>query len=123
MFFLSIYAIILKAKSGTRNISLATAPIEGTSPSDPYATPTLIITMLYHSTTAFYAYARYSRSDQSAFVLGAIGSGALAAMGLWVIMFGQSSHISERTGADKRTSGWPFRNTEADKKRVPKKVR
>jgi hypothetical protein len=44
-------------------------------------------------------------------------------MGLWCILFGGSSHISKRTGADKRTSGWPFGNSEADKKRVPKKQR
>jgi len=99
----------------------ALAPLSSTSPSDPYATPTLIITVLYHSLTAFYCYARYSRMNQSGFILGAVGSGALAAMGLWCILFGGSSHISRRTGADKRTSGWPFRNTEADKKRVPKK--
>jgi hypothetical protein len=42
-------------------------------------------------------------------------------MGLWCILFGGSSHISKRTGADKRTSGWPFGNIEADKKRVRKK--
>jgi hypothetical protein len=56
-------------------------------------------------------------------MLGAIGSGGLAAMGLWVILFGSGSHISKRTGADKRTSGWPFKSSEADKKRVPKKTR
>jgi hypothetical protein len=42
-------------------------------------------------------------------------------MGLWVILFWNSSRISKRTGADKRTSGWPFGNSEADKKRVKKK--
>lgn len=99
----------------------ALVPLTSTSPADPYATPTLIITVLYHSLTAFYCYARYGRMHQSGFILGAMGSGALAAMGLWCILFGGSSHISKRTGADKRTSGWPFGNIEADRKRVPKK--
>jgi len=44
-------------------------------------------------------------------------SGSLAAMGLWCVMFGSDpGHISKRTGADKRTSGWPFGNTIAAKR-------
>ena len=35
-------------------------------------------------------------------------------------MFGGESHISRRTGADKRTGNWPFGNKEAAKSRVPK---
>jgi hypothetical protein len=100
----------------------ALAPLTSTSPSDPYAIPTLIITVLYHSLAAFYCYARYTRTYQSGYILGAVGSGALASMGLWVILFGNSSKISKRTGADKRTSGWPFGNTEADKKMMKKKM-
>jgi hypothetical protein len=37
-----------------------------------------------------------------------VGSGVLAAMGTWAILFGGGSHISRRTGKDKRTSGFPF---------------
>lgn len=124
-FFLWPYVFIMLVSWGqfSWTITPALAPLTSTSSSDPYATPILILTTIYHSATAFYGYARYSRTHQSAFVLGAIGSGILTAMGLWCILFGSSSHISRRTGADKRTSGWPFGNKEADRKRVPKKVR
>lgn len=118
-----LFLLIGYFRSTSSDYSPTTAPLDEASPTAPYATATLIITTLYHSAAAFYAYARYTVSDQAAFLLGAMGSGALAAMGLWVILFGQSSHISRRTGADKRTSGWPFSNAEADKKRVPKKLR
>jgi len=46
------------------------------------------------------------------------GSSALAAFGLWCLMFaGDKGQRSKRTGADKRTSGFPFRNAEADKRK------
>jgi len=46
-----------------------------------------------------------------------------AAIGAWVMLFGASNgHISRKTGADKRTSGFPFKNVEADKKRARKKL-
>jgi hypothetical protein len=38
-------------------------------------------------------------------------------------LFGTSDgRISRKTGADKRTSGFPFKNAEADKKRAGKKA-
>jgi hypothetical protein len=93
-----------------------------TSSSNPYSVPTLLLTTIYHSTTAFYTYDRYNRSDQTAFALAAIFSTGLASMGIWVSMFGSSAgRISKRTGADKRTSGWPFKNLEASKKNAGKK--
>lgn len=46
------------------------------------------------------------------------GSSALAAFGLWCVMFaGDEGRRSKRTGVDKRTSGFPFRNAEADKRK------
>lgn len=41
-------------------------------------------------------------------------------MGLWCLLFGgsNSGHISRRTGADKRTSGFPFANAAAEKKKA-----
>ncbi len=78
--------------------------------------------MIYHSLVAFYQYTRFVKSQQPTFIFAAICSGTLAAMGLWVLLFGNSSgRISLRTGADKRTSGWPFKNLEADKKKGAKK--
>lgn len=42
----------------------------------------------------------------------------MAVFGLWCLMFGgDKGHISKRTGADKRTSGFPFRNAEASKRK------
>ncbi|KAI9731662.1 MAG: hypothetical protein M1818_007792 [Claussenomyces sp. TS43310] len=103
--------------------SYETATNESTPPPNPYASPTLILTTLYHSTTSFYTYTRYNRTQQSGFILATAASGTLAAFGLWVAMFGGGSgRISKRTGADKRTSGWPFSNSEARKKRAGKKL-
>jgi hypothetical protein len=83
-------------------------------PKAPYAVPTLTISFLHHAIMGFYCYASYSTTGQSAFALGAIGSGGLASLGLWILLFGSSGgRISRKTGADKRTSGFPFENKEA----------
>ncbi|KAK4217648.1 hypothetical protein QBC37DRAFT_414278 [Rhypophila decipiens] len=89
----------------------------------PYTDAVVLISMFYHAWSGFYAYLRYNSSQgQVGFLLGALGSGALATFGLWILLFADDKgHISRRTGADKRTSGFPFDNREADKKRVPKK--
>jgi hypothetical protein len=38
-----------------------------------------------------------------------------------LLFAGGSAGISRRTGADKRMTGFPFKNVEADKKRAQKK--
>ncbi|KAI1074028.1 hypothetical protein F5B20DRAFT_564988 [Whalleya microplaca] len=88
------------------------------SPS-PYTTPVLLLTALHHGSAAFYCWARYSGTAQTGYVLGFAGSAALASFGLWCLLFGgaDGGHASRRTGADKRTSGFPFRNKEADKRK------
>ncbi|KFZ09143.1 hypothetical protein V502_08917 [Pseudogymnoascus sp. VKM F-4520 (FW-2644)] len=88
----------------------------------PYTTPTLLLTTLYHTSISFYTYARYAQrsSSQFSYLLAATVSGVLAALGLWSTMFGDGGHISKRTGADKRTSGWPFKNTVERKRRKGK---
>ncbi|KAI9050726.1 hypothetical protein LZ554_004846 [Drepanopeziza brunnea f. sp. 'monogermtubi'] len=97
--------------SDTTNAAVTT---EASDPKAPYAVPVLTISFAYHSAMAFYCYARYTSSSQTPFVLGALGSGALAAVGLWCILFASTSgRISRKTGADKRTSGFPFRNRES----------
>jgi hypothetical protein len=56
--------------------------------------------------------------------IGVATHGLLVAVGAWVLMFGSSNgHISRKTGADKRTSGFPFKNKEADKKKVQEEVK
>jgi len=58
-------------------------------------------------------------SSQAGFALGIVGYGLMSAMGMWCMLFAsEGGRISKRTGADKRTSGFPFKNAEADKKKV-----
>ncbi|TPX16741.1 uncharacterized protein E0L32_003682 [Thyridium curvatum] len=90
------------------------------SPQDsisPYANAVVLVSSLYHFGIAFYGYVKYNETDLTGFILGAIGSGVLAAFGVWCMLFGDSRKISKRTGADKRTSGFPFKNSEADKRK------
>jgi len=56
--------------------------------------------------------------------IGVVTHGFLVAVGVWVLLFGVSNgHISRKTGADKRTSGFPFKNKEADKRKAQQEVR
>ena len=75
---------------------------------------------------AFFCYARYNTLGQMSFLLGSMGSAGLSVIGLWVILFGSASgRISRKTGADKRTSGFPFGNKEshsAKKKQIGKAI-
>ncbi|CAD6447159.1 937683d4-87a0-49f7-8a38-cbb9108e95a1 [Sclerotinia trifoliorum] len=83
-------------------------------PKAPYAVPVLTISTIYHGVIAFYCYARYTTSGTFTFALGSLGSTTLFAIGGWCILFGtESGRISKKTGADKRTSGWPFGNQES----------
>jgi len=92
----------------------AAVSTEASDPKAPYAVPTLTISFIYHSAAAFYSYAQYTTTGQTTFILGTIGSAGLAAIGLWCILFASSSgRISRKTGADKRTSGFPFGNKES----------
>ena len=96
--------------------------IESSDPQFPYAVPTLWITTAFHAASACYEYLQYMQTGQMCFALGLIGSGCLAATGLWCKLFASSEgRISRRTGADKRTSGFPFSNAEANKKKLGKK--
>lgn len=88
-----------------------------TDAGSPYANAVVLLSTLYHFSTAFFSYTRYTESGIGGFALGIIGSGTLAAFGLWVLMFGSGGHISKRTGADKRTSGFPFSNHVANKRK------
>lgn len=94
---------------------------EESDPKKPYAVPTLVVTSVFHAACAFYIYTWYMTSDQVGFAVGMVGYFALAALGLWCALFA-SSHgkISRKTGADKRTTGFPFSNKEAEKKHASK---
>ncbi|KAK0618255.1 hypothetical protein B0T17DRAFT_537355 [Bombardia bombarda] len=84
----------------------------------PYADAVILVSMLYHASSAFYAYTRFNGTNgQVGYLLGTLGSSLLAVFALWIMLFGSTKgHISKRTGADKRTSGFPFKNREADKR-------
>lgn len=90
---------------------------EESDPKKVYAFPVLLISSGLHATVASYTYSWYSGTGQTGFAAGMLVSGFLAAMGLWCMLFSGSSRISKRTGADKRTSGFPFKNIEADKRK------
>ncbi len=94
---------------------------DSSSTASPYAWAAVLMSMLYHGAAAFYSYGCYyykAQPAETAFAVGCTGSSILAAFGLWCLLFGEGSHISRRTGADKRTSGFPFKNNAADKRKV-----
>lgn len=83
----------------------------------PYAAPTMLVTTLFQATLAFYNYTWYLADGRAALGMGMVGSAAMASLGVWCLLFASTKgRISKRTGADKRTSGFPFKNAEADKK-------
>ncbi|KAI9370827.1 hypothetical protein BJX61DRAFT_65712 [Aspergillus egyptiacus] len=93
-------------------------PDKPSDPKAPYAVPTMIVTSAYHAASAFYAYTRYVETDKGVFLIAIVGYSSVAAVGLWCVMFASThGRISRRTGADKRTAGFPFGNREAEKKR------
>ena len=78
----------------------------------------MLVSALYHAATASYSYSRYyTTGGQLGYLFGCLGASVLAASGLAMLIFAGETRVSRRTGADKSTSGWPFRNTEADRKR------
>ena len=97
--------------------------LEDNDPKAPYAVPILRITTMFHALGTIYCYMRYVKYSQTGYMLGAVGYGMMASMGLWCVVFGTSGgRISKRTGADKRTTGFPFKNVSAYDKRKDKKM-
>ncbi|CAK7268358.1 hypothetical protein SEPCBS57363_003053 [Sporothrix epigloea] len=94
---------------------------DDTVAASPYAWGVLFLSTMYHGAAAFYSYGCYYYRVQTAvpaFAVGCAGSSILASFGLWCLLFGGGSRTSRRTGADKRTSGFPFTNSTADKRKV-----
>lgn len=124
---MSLLAIAVLTVMLTGSIPLTTTIAEPVSTEDsdpraPYALPTLMVTSVLHASSACYAYTWYASGGQSAFALSVLGNSILAAIGLWCVLFASSDgKISHRTGADKRTTGFPFANSEAAKKHAGKK--
>jgi len=93
-------------------------------PTAPYAVPSLTITLTYHTAVSFYCYTQWIQGGSMTYSIGVVTHGFLVAVGVWVLLFGVSNgHISRKTGADKRTSGFPFKNKEADKRKAQQEVR
>lgn len=89
------------------------------STSHPLALPTLVLTTAFHSCTAFYAYMQYTNTQQTAFALSITGSGTLAAMGIWCLLFGTSGERSRKQ--KDRVSGWPFKNQAVELSKLDRK--
>lgn len=125
-FSLLLVATIMLFFTGSIPLSSSiTEPVsmEDSDPKAPYAVPIVRVTAIFHTISLIYCYIRYTSSGQVGFVLGAAGYGGLAATGLWCILFATSGgKISSRTGADKRTSGFPFKNAEAYNRKRDKKM-
>lgn len=122
---LVLIAVIMMLLTGSIPLtSTASEPVsmEDSDPKAPYAVPVLRLTTIFHALAAIYCYTSYVSLGQSGFMLGVVGYGILAALGLWCIMFATSrGKISRRTGADKRTSRYPFNNEKAYNKKLDKK--
>ncbi|KAI0453653.1 hypothetical protein F5B21DRAFT_277671 [Xylaria acuta] len=116
---LSLLALGLVTVVLTGSVPVGSAADPTRDAPSPYAAPVLLLTTLFHGVSAFHNWARYTATDRSGYFLGFLGSTVLAAFGTWCLLFGgEKSRISRRTGADKRTSGFPFKNAEADRRKV-----
>jgi hypothetical protein len=95
--------------------SSSTVADEDATTIGPYAYPTVIVTTLYTALQAFYLYTQTTSAAGGnasfAFVAGLVANAGLFAAGVFIILFaGEKGRVSKRTGADKRTSNWPFTN-------------
>ena len=96
---------------------------------DPYAYPTLLVTTVYHALTAFYLYTQVAGPGSRwsfGFGAGLVLAAGLFGVGVWTCVFGgEKGRTSRKTGADKRTSGFPFESAESarSKKREGKEER
>lgn len=81
---------------------------------------TAVVAVSFQALTAFYLYTQVVGGWTFAFGAGLVGNAALFCFGVWALLFAREpARTSKRTGADKRTSGFPFGNSEAarEKKR------
>lgn len=72
---------------------------------------------MYHATVCIQLYVYRLYLPSTWLVLGSVVHGVLAFVGICIQMFKGDGRISKRTGADKRTSGFPFKNATADLKK------
>lgn len=92
----------------------------GQATSNELGKATATVAVAFQAVTAFYLYTQLMGGWNFAFTTGMVGNAALFCFGTWTLLFGQDAgRVSKTTGADKRTSGFPFGNSEAarEKKR------
>lgn len=122
MLAIALLTIILTGSIPLTAESADGVSTDETDPRAPYAVPVLFVTTLLHAALAFYDYTCYTLSGQVALGIGTVGSGIIASVGLWCLLFATTrGKLDAKTGADKRTSGFPFKNVEADKRFAEKK--
>lgn len=118
---LSITALLL---SGILPLAKPSAA-DDSGAENPYQYPTCVTGTIYHGLSAFYLYTQVTRSGFSfGFGSGMIVSSMLFCLGVWSCLFGnERGRVSKSTGADKRTSGFPFTNSESarEKKKESKR--
>ncbi|PGH00488.1 hypothetical protein AJ80_09179 [Polytolypa hystricis UAMH7299] len=118
---LSLLALSLVTIVLTGSIPLTSSYTMSPEPTDakaPYAVPTILATSFFHGTSAFYMYMWYVGTGQMLYAVGMVAYAGLGSVGLWCLLFAsEKGRISRRTGADKRMTGFPFGNKEADRKR------
>ncbi|KAF7542904.1 hypothetical protein G7Z17_g11186 [Cylindrodendrum hubeiense] len=87
------------------------------TPSDevsPYASATVLVSTLHHTSAAFYCYGRYTWTGESGYLFGCIGSTIFACFGLYCVMFaGDKAMVSRYHHFDQSTSGFPFTNSQS----------
>lgn len=125
-FSLFILALIALFFTGAIPVSSSiTEPVslEDNNPKAPYAKLIVNIMTIWHGISLIYCYVCYTKYGQAGYALGAFGYGSMTALGMWIVLFGTTGgHVSRRTGADKRTSGFPFKNEAAYNKKKDKKM-
>lgn len=86
--------------------------------SSPIAAITAVSTLIYHFAFSImlYTYGCQPELSSSLMTLAGAIELLLGIAGLLLLVFRGDGKISKRTGADKRTSGYPFKNTESVKK-------
>ena len=92
----------------------------GTAATNELGKATATVAVAFQAVTAFYLYTQLMGGWSFAFTAGLVGNAALFCFGTWTLLFGGDvGRVSKTTGADKRTSGFPFGNSEAarEKKR------
>ncbi len=87
---LAVGVLVVLLSGSVPLTSSLNATTDEESPKAPYAVPTLTISFIYHAAMAFYCYGNYSTTGQSAFALGALGSGSLASIGLVSVNFSEN---------------------------------